>query len=561
MDKLKNFFGGEGLYFTFTIIADILTILAFATAVSNVSFKGTLILFGITYLGTFLEQRKSYIKEGKELNAFLASAGCVISIVLLALCTIFDMGVANIDIQSGNIPQIILSSGEDTYFRWRSINITYYVFIGLLYPFLIHVLIVIVDFLKRENIGVVSMCKYIRGHWLKIGLIILFGSACGYILCGVKYKFLIYFGNNPDDRMGSPQYIKYMVAGSFGAFLYAIWYYARKNYHMQKNATTEETITTEQANYKELVKAEETENKTKMNEVLCKIQKEIWDKPIEGIKLLLGCAGVGAFWTNAIWYVFQLGYFSQLKIDKCYITIDGMISIYNIIVHLIVGLTLVCVNVIAICLKKMNERKIMAVMGLLEIGFIFYYVSAINHISLEDLIIDAVQNRNVVGVFSLICSLVMCVFIINLFSFSYWITDFLEKRLKRKSEVENSDYKEEQSHNESASIAQKTRGVICACVCVCVIFISGVFTFLLGNDSAYNKKDYRIIVSSQLKNMDLNVGSEIYAVLFQTEDEYIIAEINMEKDEPEIYYDKQMIIPKSGIETIYYENYKEINID
>ena len=61
--------------------------------------------------------------------------------------------------------------------------------------------------------------------------------------------------------------------------------------------------------------------------------------------------------------------------------------------------------------------------------------------------------------------------------------------------------------------------------------------------------------------MDLNVGSEIYAVLFQTEDEYIIAEINMEKDEPEIYYDKQMIIPKSGIETIYYENYKEINID
>lgn len=560
MDKIKNFFNGEGLYFTFTVIADILTVLAFATAVSSVSFKGTLILFAITYLGTFLEQRKSYIKEEKELNALLASSGCVISIVLLTLCTIFDMGVADIDIQKGYIPQIILNCGEDTYFRWRSINITYYVFLGLLYPLLIHILIVIVDFLKRENIGVVSMCKYIRNRLLGICLIILCGITIGCVLCGVKYNLLTNMGNNANDKMGSPQYTKYAIVGGFFAFLYAIWHYAKKNYYMQKNVAIAENVILEQSNHRESVKVEETDKRIKMSEILQKLQEDILDKPIEGIKMLLGCAGAGAFLTNAIWYIYQLGYFSQLKIDKCYITINGMISIYDVIMHLILGLSLICVNVIVIYLSKINERKAIVFLWLLEISLVFYYVSEMEHISLFDLIIEAIQNRDIFGVFSVIRSLVSCVFIINIFSFSYWITDFLEKKCK-KGKKEYSEHNEEHTDNEISNIVKKSSGIIGACVLVSVLFIGGIFTFLSGRDTAYNKKDYRIIESSQLESMNLDYHSEVYVILFQTESEYIIAEINMDKGEPEIYYDRQMIIPKSGIETIYYENYKEILIN
>ena len=114
------------------------------------------------------------------------------------------------------------------------------------------------------------------------------------------------------------------------------------------------------------------------------------------------------------------------------------------------------------------------------------------------------------------------------------------------------------SDNGSENIEQKTRMIICVCVFVCVLFISGIFTFLSGCDSAYNKKDYRIIESSQLESMKLNRESKEYAIIYKTENEYIIAEICTDMGEVEICYDKQIIIPKRGIETIYYEDYREI---
>ena len=200
---------------------------------SEGSLKSVVVLFAITYLASFFEQRKNFCEKHKEIEMHLASAGCVISIVLLTACIMIGIGFADVHIQDGNVPKALLLNGTDSIFYWGSIDITYIIFGVLFYPMFIHLLIEIVGLLKSRNIRVYELLKYLWKNSLRILACGIVGSALGIVICCIKY-YLLNSINGIIRYAGTPQFYKYGILLGMIGIGAGIWYWGRKNIVEQK---------------------------------------------------------------------------------------------------------------------------------------------------------------------------------------------------------------------------------------------------------------------------------------------------------------------------------------
>lgn len=225
---------GNGIYFTFTIVVDILVIMSFCTAVTDESLKSVVVLFAITYLSSFFEQRRNYYEKEKVIETFISDAGCIVSILLLAACMMIGIGFFRVNIQEDKVPKLLLMCGENAIFAWGSVDITYLLFGILFYPLIFHIAIGVVGILKARGIRILVLLKSIVSQWVRILECSLVGCALGIVICWLKY-YLLNIANNYENRMGAPQYQKYALGMGLAGFGIGVFWSAIKNIKEQKS--------------------------------------------------------------------------------------------------------------------------------------------------------------------------------------------------------------------------------------------------------------------------------------------------------------------------------------
>jgi len=217
----------------FTLIVDILAAISFSVSVTAGGIKSVVVLFGITYLYSFYEERKKYSGIlGKKQELSLTNWGCIISILILTACVMVGIGAAEIGVQGIENPKIILESGSGSIFHWSSIRITYLLFIVLLYPSFIHIALGVVAYLRTQEINVEDVKKYIKRTWYCEFFYALICAIIGGIVCYLKY---VYIHNTEDIRYpGEPQYYKYCFLCGFIGLIIGWYRQGKKNIEEQK---------------------------------------------------------------------------------------------------------------------------------------------------------------------------------------------------------------------------------------------------------------------------------------------------------------------------------------
>lgn len=150
--------------FCLTLIIDALMVGSFCTAVTEKSLMSVVVLFALSYLGSFFELSKVYNKEkSKYRQSYLANAGIIVSMLLLGVCLTIAIGIVQLRvcIIQGKA-RILIQSYEESFWCFNSIDITVVLFLILLYPGIIHSLIYIVEILEKMEIDLTVMKKEIR---------------------------------------------------------------------------------------------------------------------------------------------------------------------------------------------------------------------------------------------------------------------------------------------------------------------------------------------------------------------------------------------------------------
>jgi len=228
----------DPLDITFTLIVDFLAAISFCMSVTEGGIKSVVVLFSITYLYTFYNERKSYSgNKSMDIERRLVNWGCIISIVLLLACVSVGIGFADIDVQNcSGKAKVVLSSGQESILCWDSIGITYLLLIVFFYPSFIHIALSVTKYLRIKKVDVVQLKQYIKKKWYWEVLITFAGIILGLLVCIGKYFYNLYF-----DKMfypGVPQFHKYGILFAFLGLLVGWWTQGRR--YIKKNSEIEE---------------------------------------------------------------------------------------------------------------------------------------------------------------------------------------------------------------------------------------------------------------------------------------------------------------------------------
>ena len=267
-------------------------------------------------------------------------------------------------------------------------------------------------------------------------------------------------------------------------------------------------------------------NNKETGELLNEQEKHvIINKIKEGIELLNKNIGavtwistvaiaVVATWSKFMWYVYQRGKLFYWDIDPTAISIVDDITLYNIFLFFIFGGVIIGIMLIPLVIIKSKMkiiRKIVTIIAVFLAFSGFMYIST----GMKSL----VEQNGVGGIIS--AGIVLFIAFLCFFSPS-WAIAFTRPRQKDSS---TSDHK--------SSIIE----LMCI-VGVCLIVMT-TYSGWIGYNSEKEKKEFRIT-------------GEGYAILYETNDYYYLAEYD--KEDKRVKKEHQIIVKKENIDYFIIEN-------
>ena len=269
------------------------------------------------------------------------------------------------------------------------------------------------------------------------------------------------------------------------------------------------------------------------------ICKKYWNEKFPQFSACVAVIFSMALWIiKGIWYTYMAGKFSVYKIDKCYIDMNNdsvFLQTIQLIAYLTIGIFSNYVFYKILKTKKKKVRNIIIFVAIEEvILFLFVFVS--NGFTLEQ-VCSQLTIRLVVTALILY---IIVVVLINSFAINVVHSEHKKEKIIR-------------TQKQNISRKNQIKELIFA---ITITLAAGFgYTYWIAETTEQRREDYKILELTNTDDEDM-----MYAVVYETQDSYIVVEMQIENGKLSLNRNNQRIIDKEGQATYYINNIYGANV-
>ena len=269
------------------------------------------------------------------------------------------------------------------------------------------------------------------------------------------------------------------------------------------------------------------------------ICKKYWNEKFPQFSACVAVIFSMALWIiKGIWYTYMAGKFSVYKIDKCYIDMNNdsvFLQTIQLIAYLTIGIFSNYAFYKILKTKKKKVRNIIIFVAIEEvILFLFVFVS--NGFTLEQ-VCSQLTIRLVVTALILY---IIVVVLINSFAINVVHSEHKKEKIIR-------------TQKQNISRKNQIKELIFA---ITITLAAGFgYTYWIAETTEQRREDYKILELTNTDDEDM-----MYAVVYETQDSYIVVEMQIENGKLSLNRNNQRIIDKEGQATYYINNIYGANV-
>lgn len=291
-------------------------------------------------------------------------------------------------------------------------------------------------------------------------------------------------------------------------------------------------------------------------------KKEWWEKEISkiatGFTILVSAV---AFILRGFWYLYQLGYYKAIGVNRIYIEIEGIGTMYYILVYIGVAGLLIISNYFVYSFLLCKKRKYLMVLIVIEV-FLFSALSIVfANVEFISILTEMIKYRQQKEFLKLIIGITLFIIFMNIYGIYFGVTSNKGKKKQFGNNSERTVYED--------IFSDKKKAII---FIILIIIIEGFLIFVMGMKSGYKRNAYKVIFENMTTDYEEKIEDRyiftmgknkvrIYPILFENQEVYIVSYLCRNDEKIYIESTHQKMISKEGIETVYCKNIFVINDD
>ena len=271
---------------------------------------------------------------------------------------------------------------------------------------------------------------------------------------------------------------------------------------------------------------------------------------------------MGIWVTKGFWYTFYSGKFYVYKIDNCYIDTSSENVILQIIQVISVLIIIGVINysyyriLVEDDKTKFHWKRKLKKFKFWTIEILFFTIFII--LSLNVPLADFIKVIKLLDVIAILLVSILLCFMIKIYAIELAIE---VKRKEKKKKLESN--KEKDCETKKQNWIEDMLLLI-----VLTIAVEMLVVYVFAGRMEINRSGYKVIMSESQEPAEMPydiscAGNkyQIYPIVFENQDCYIVTRLYYNDGEIEIDYNYQRIVEKCGQEIIYVENVYEISGD
>lgn len=275
------------------------------------------------------------------------------------------------------------------------------------------------------------------------------------------------------------------------------------------------------------------------------------------------------FWVRGMWYFYYYGYFKIFNIDESYLWVEYDMSLYSVVGLIGIAILLFFLNYWTY--ELLRNKKYLVFIGTLfsEIIMLFLIIYGISNIGDKDLF-ECMRNASWQELGHLSWSCFLCVLLLNIFGLVFHFIFNIPTEKKDQGMDFSFVCIIDKLKERDKQITNRILKLVIFSIITSVVL--GITVFFTGVCDAKAKKDFRIIEETYIPRdnevdekylfkEENQTTKQYYVVLYETVDKYVIASLALENDVIVKDINRQKVISKENINTLYcsdIENFFEI---
>lgn len=285
-----------------------------------------------------------------------------------------------------------------------------------------------------------------------------------------------------------------------------------------------------------------------------KVERKFVPKNVTDIiAILTVIVTIVAFLIRGFWYIYELGYFKSIGVNRIYIEVDNIGTLYYLVDCLGLAGIFIASNYFVRLLVTKKRIKEFILFLLFEVIIFWFITFVYSNVNAIEAITEMIKYNQQEEYFGLFINVFLIILLVNLYGFCFGILENIEQK------KQTTKYNETEGEKKEIDIKKV------ALFSVLVIMLEGFATFFIGVHAGHNQKAYKVIVENitteDIEKMDEkyvfdfdNNKVRVYPVLYENNENYIISNLCWSEKERYIETMYQKVISKEGIETIYIED-------
>ena len=270
------------------------------------------------------------------------------------------------------------------------------------------------------------------------------------------------------------------------------------------------------------------------------ICKKYWNEKFSQFSACVAIVFSMALWIiKGIWYTYMAGRFSVYKIDKCYIDMNND-SVFLQTIQLIAYLTIgIFSNYVFYKILKTKKKKVrnIVIFVAIEVVILFFIAFVSNDFTVEQLYSQLTPGL----VVTVLILYIIVVVLINSFAINL---------------VHSERKKEKITRTQKQNISRKNQIKDLIVAFTITLAIGFGYTYWIAETAEQYREDYKIL---ELTNTD-EEDMMLYAVVYETQDSYIVVETQIKNGKLDLNRKAQKIIEKEGQTVYYINNIYDVNV-
>ena len=250
-----------------------------------------------------------------------------------------------------------------------------------------------------------------------------------------------------------------------------------------------------------------------------------------------------AFCIRGFYYLYEWGYYNAIGVNRIYIDVEGLGTIYYVIANLGLAALLIISNYFTYVCWTSKKKLHIGFLLILEYIAFFGVIFASSNINFLEYFRSLFTENGQESFLLLSLKVFLIIFVFNLYGIYVGI--------KKKKEIQD-----------KIPIDNLKEAII---FFILVIILEGAITYFIGMSSGHDRKDYKVILENIEVEREGNIEDKyvftienrkvrLCPILYENNEIYIISYLC--RDNQKVFIDNvhQKIISKVDVETLYFEN-------